>query len=74
MILSKSLKPTTGYHFFKAYKQKKRYVWIFMKKENCPFCGHRWVRKANESPIVCPACKRKYYSPEQIAAHQKNKK
>ena len=38
-----------------------------MKKENCPFCGHRWVRSANESPIICPNCKSKYYSEEEMA-------
>jgi Zn-finger nucleic acid-binding protein len=32
-----------------------------MKRENCPFCAHRWIRKSNESPITCPNCKRKYY-------------
>jgi len=31
-----------------------------MKKENCPFCAHRWIRKSNESPIKCPKCHTKY--------------
>ncbi|MFO7677359.1 MAG: hypothetical protein R6V50_03125 [Thermoplasmatota archaeon] len=44
-----------------------------MKKENCPFCGHRWVRKSNESPIICPGCNRKYYSQDDILAHQQNR-
>ncbi len=45
-----------------------------MKRENCPFCGHRWVRSSNESPIVCPNCKRKYYSPEQLEKREEIKK
>jgi len=32
-----------------------------MKKENCPFCGHRWIRSADESPVKCPNCRSKYY-------------
>jgi hypothetical protein len=35
-----------------------------MKKENCPFCGHRWIRSAEESPVKCPNCKSKYYPQE----------
>ena len=37
-----------------------------MKKENCPFCGHRWIRSAEESPIQCPNCGSKYYSQEEL--------
>jgi uncharacterized Zn finger protein (UPF0148 family) len=37
-----------------------------MKRENCPFCGHRWVRSSKEAPIICPNCKNKYYSQEQL--------
>jgi uncharacterized Zn finger protein (UPF0148 family) len=33
---------------------------IDMKKENCPFCGHRWIRKSSESPVKCPNCKTEY--------------
>jgi ribosomal protein L37AE/L43A len=33
-----------------------------MKKENCPFCGHRWIRKASELQIRCPNCKETYYA------------
>jgi len=40
---------------------------IIMKKENCPFCGHRWVRSSKESPIKCPNCGNKYYSQEELA-------
>ena len=32
-----------------------------IKRENCPFCGHRWIRSSDESPITCPNCKNKYY-------------
>jgi DNA-directed RNA polymerase subunit RPC12/RpoP len=32
-----------------------------MKKENCPFCGHRWVRKSSESMIECPNCRTEYF-------------
>jgi hypothetical protein len=32
-----------------------------MKKENCPFCGHRWIRKSSESLIECPNCCTEYY-------------
>jgi predicted nucleic acid-binding Zn-ribbon protein len=32
-----------------------------MKKENCPFCGHRWIRKSSESMIECPNCKTEYF-------------
>jgi len=31
-----------------------------MKKETCPFCGHRWIRSSRESCIVCPNCGSKY--------------
>jgi len=31
-----------------------------MKKENCPFCGHRWIRSSQESIVVCPNCGSKY--------------
>jgi uncharacterized Zn finger protein (UPF0148 family) len=41
-----------------------------LKKENCPFCGHRWVRSSEESPITCPACGSKYYSEEMLAERQ----
>ncbi|MCX6661523.1 MAG: hypothetical protein NTY91_03130 [Euryarchaeota archaeon] len=32
-----------------------------MKKENCPFCGHRWIRKSCESMIECPNCRTEYF-------------
>jgi len=32
-----------------------------MKKENCPFCGHRWIRKSAESMIECPNCRTEYF-------------
>ena len=32
-----------------------------MKKENCPFCGHRWIRKSAESLIECPNCRTEYF-------------
>ena len=31
-----------------------------MKKENCPFCGHRWIRKSLEELIECPNCRTEY--------------
>jgi hypothetical protein len=31
-----------------------------MKKENCPFCGHRWIRKSSEEMIECPNCRTEY--------------
>jgi len=43
---------------------------LFMRKENCPFCGHRWTRSEIESPITCPNCKRKYLSREKLAERQ----
>lgn len=45
-----------------------------MKKENCPFCGHRWIRKKNESPIICPNCQRKYYSRDDLEKRRKEKR
>ena len=33
---------------------------VGMKKETCPFCGHRWIRKSSESLIVCPNCQTEY--------------
>lgn len=41
-----------------------------MKKENCPFCGHRWVRSAEESPIKCPKCGSKFYTQGELAERQ----
>jgi len=32
-----------------------------MKKENCPFCAHRWTCSSLESLVTCPNCHRKYY-------------
>jgi len=32
-----------------------------VKKENCPFCGHRWIRKSSESMIECPNCRTEYF-------------
>jgi predicted nucleic acid-binding Zn-ribbon protein len=32
-----------------------------MKKENCPFCGHRWIRKSDESLVECPNCRTEYF-------------
>jgi DNA-directed RNA polymerase subunit RPC12/RpoP len=32
-----------------------------MKKENCPFCGHRWIRKSMEEQILCPSCNTEYF-------------
>ncbi len=45
-----------------------------MKKENCYFCGHRWVRCSDELPIVCPNCKTKFYSQEQLEKMKKKVK
>jgi uncharacterized Zn finger protein (UPF0148 family) len=33
---------------------------VGMKRENCPFCGHRWIRKSSESLIECPNCRAEY--------------
>jgi hypothetical protein len=41
-----------------------------MKKENCPFCGHRWVRSRDESPVKCPNCNSKFYPLEQLEERQ----
>ena len=51
-----------NYRFYIVYKEG-----IIMKKENCPFCGHRWVRSLSESPIKCPNCGNKYYSQDELA-------
>jgi len=32
-----------------------------MKKENCPFCGHRWIRKSLEEQTLCPNCNTEYF-------------
>jgi rubrerythrin len=45
-----------------------------MIKENCPFCGHRWTRRRDESPITCPGCQRKYLSPEKLEEIRLKKK
>lgn len=34
---------------------------MYMKKENCPFCGHRWIRKSSEEQILCPNCNTEYF-------------
>jgi len=31
-----------------------------MKKETCPFCGHRWIRSSQESCVLCPNCGSRY--------------
>jgi len=43
---------------------------VIMKKENCPFCAHRWIRSSLESPVTCPNCHKKYYI--EIAEKNKN--
>jgi len=40
---------------------------VTVKKENCPFCGHRWTRSSQESPVICPNCLSKFYTQEQLA-------
>jgi uncharacterized Zn finger protein (UPF0148 family) len=40
-----------------------------LKRENCPFCGNRWVRSSNESPVKCPNCKCKF-DPEIVYANR----
>jgi len=45
-----------------------------MKKENCPFCGNRWIRKSDESPVICPKCKRKFYPITELAERPWEKK
>ena len=37
-----------------------------MKKQNCPFCGHRWVRSSKETIIICPNCKMKFTEEEYL--------
>ena len=37
-----------------------------MKKENCPFCAHRWIRSSMESPVKCPNCGKKYYDVDKL--------
>jgi hypothetical protein len=41
-----------------------------MKKENCPFCGHRWTRSSQESPVECPNCHSKFYTQEELAERE----
>jgi len=43
---------------------------IAMKKENCPFCGHRWTRSSQESPVECPNCHSKFYTQEELAERE----
>ncbi|MFO8077613.1 MAG: hypothetical protein R6U21_03090 [Thermoplasmatota archaeon] len=42
-----------------------------LKKANCPFCGNRWIRRSDESPITCPNCKKTFYSPEQLSQRKR---
>jgi tRNA(Ile2) C34 agmatinyltransferase TiaS len=37
-----------------------------MKKEMCPFCGHRWICKSRENPIRCPNCEQEFYEPQRM--------
>jgi NADH pyrophosphatase NudC (nudix superfamily) len=39
---------------------------FIMKKQNCPFCGHRWVRSSDEIKIVCPNCKKSFTEEEYL--------
>ena len=39
---------------------------VIMKKQNCPFCGHRWVRSSEEIEIVCPNCKKSFTEEEYL--------
>jgi hypothetical protein len=45
-----------------------------MKRENCPFCGNRWIRKSDESPVTCPNCNRKFYPINELAEKPWKKK
>jgi predicted nucleic acid-binding Zn-ribbon protein len=37
-----------------------------MKRQNCLFCGHRWIRSSKEMMIVCPNCKSKFTEEEYL--------
>jgi ribosomal protein L37AE/L43A len=37
-----------------------------MKRQNCLFCGHRWIRSSKETMIVCPNCKSKFTEEEYL--------
>ncbi|RLF53438.1 MAG: hypothetical protein DRN24_00930 [Thermoplasmata archaeon] len=40
---------------------------LTIKRENCPFCGHRWIRSSQESPVTCPNCKMKFFPQEELS-------
>ncbi len=45
-----------------------------MKKENCPFCGHRWIRRRDEAVITCPNCHQQYEPFDETIEWQQIKK
>jgi hypothetical protein len=37
-----------------------------MKRQNCPFCGHRWIRSSKVKEITCPNCKMQFTEEEYL--------
>ncbi len=53
------------YYYSKVFKE--RIIISYMKKEikvyecQCERCGHKWITRSDELPIVCPKCKSPYW-------------
>lgn len=39
---------------------------ITVKKCTCERCGHIWITRGKESPVVCPKCKSAYWNKPRI--------
>jgi len=55
------------YYYNKVFKVKNTYIFM-AKKEikvyecTCERCGHKWITRTEESPVVCPKCKSPYWN------------
>jgi len=53
------------YYYGKVFKVKG--IFSIMKKEikmyecKCERCGHAWITRTEEVPVVCPKCKSPYW-------------
>lgn len=44
-----------------------------LPRKECLRCGHKWVRRMDIDPIVCPSCHSPYYSRPRTLNYKKEK-
>jgi len=38
-----------------------------MEPSKCKRCGHEWYKRTPRKPVMCPACKSRYWDTERIS-------